>query len=622
MNPAAPDTQLPVEAIVNLLPDSLLILDSTFHVVSANRSFYRTFKVCPRETIGRPIQDLGNGQWNIPQLRRLLETVISERSMFEGFEMRHHFEHTGAKAMRLSAHLVEQEGKPDLVMLVIEDVTRVIDVRERLERSEARERSFVDAILDTSGALIAVADSRACIVRFNRACEELTGYTADEVQGRSVLELFILEHERPAVEQVVARLLAGETMVEHENYWRTKSGEQRFIRWRNSALTDEHGEINFVIATGIDITDRLRAETSLRESREDLNRAQQVAHVGSWRMDVRRNELSWSDEVYRMFGVPAGTSLTYEAFLSHVHPDDRAYVNREWQAALRGKPYDIEHRIVVDGHVRWVREQAELELDDSGTLRGGFGTVQDITVRKRLDEDLQRRASELAASNAELESFSVSVSHDLRNPLNNIVAMAHVLKTRSMDVLDARGRTCIEQIEKNTARMAETITDLLQLSRLPRQEITVADVNLSALARDVVQEIREAEPARTVEVVIHDRMHASADRRLAKIALENLMRNAWKYTSRQAEPRIEIGMRQHGHRTVFYVRDNGVGFAMKDARRIFSPFYRAHSDKEFKGTGIGLSIVQRIMQKHGGDVWAEAEPGKGASFYFSFPQYS
>ena len=143
-----------------------------------------------------------------------------------------------------------------------------------------------------------------------------------------------------------------------------------------------------------EMAERKRAEAALRESREDLNRAQAVAHTGSWRLDVRKNELTWSDENHRIFGLPPGTPMTYEIFLGIVHPEDREYVDREWQAGLRGEPYDIEHRIVVNGMVKWVRERAELEFDQEGRLLGGFGTTQDITERKQIEEALIRAKEE------------------------------------------------------------------------------------------------------------------------------------------------------------------------------------------------------------------------------------
>ncbi|MBD3239847.1 MAG: PAS domain-containing protein, partial [Chitinivibrionales bacterium] len=379
------------------------------------------------------------------------------------------------------------------------------------------------------------------------------------------------------------------------------------------------GRVAFAIATGIDITDRRQAEKALRESRADLNRAQELAKTGSWRLNIGKDALDWSDEAYRIFEIPRGTPMTYETFLDRVHPDDRAYVDRKWQAALRGEGYDIEHRIVTDGATKWVRERGELEFAPNGNLRGGFGAVQDITERKRLEDDLKRRADDLATANAELESFSYSVSHDLRNPLNNVMAMTDVLKHRALDMLDDKGKRCITEIDSSTYRMAHTITDLLQLSRIARGELQLEDTDMSALTYELLDEMRTREPNRAVEFNIQPDMHARVDTGLMHLALQNLIGNAWKYTAERKRTIIEVGLRDEPGRKVFYVRDNGVGFDMADAQRIFAPFERAHTVKQFSGSGIGLSIVQRVVQKHGGEVWAESEKSKGACFYFSLP---
>ncbi|MBI5640031.1 MAG: PAS domain S-box protein [Nitrospirae bacterium] len=169
----------------------------------------------------------------------------------------------------------------------------------------------------------------------------------------------------------------------------------RYYHWRSVPLFGSDGSVRSIMAIARDITERKQAEQVLRQSQTDLNRAQAVGQIGSWRLDVRRNELLWSDENWRIFGVPMGTPLTYETFLSTVHPEDRGYVDRKWMAALRGEPYDIEHRIIADGVVKWVRERAELEFDNQGKLRGGFGTTQDITKRKQVEEELRRSKEEL-----------------------------------------------------------------------------------------------------------------------------------------------------------------------------------------------------------------------------------
>jgi PAS domain S-box-containing protein len=250
--------------------------------------------------------------------------------------------------------------------------------------------------------------------------------------------------------------------------------------------------------------------------------------------------------------------------------------------------------------------------------------IRDISERKRveaqvgaLNENLARRVTELAAVNRELEAFSYSVSHDLRAPLRSIDGFSQALLEEYGDRLDTTGEDYLRRVRSAARRMGELIDDLLDLSRVTRREMRHELVDLSALARAVMAELQKSDPARPVKVVIADGLVAAGDAQLLRLVLENLLGNAWKFTSKQPAPRIELGaFDRDGHR-VFFVRDNGVGFDMAYAHKLFGAFQRLHGMTEFPGTGIGLATVQRIIHRHGGEVWAEAEVGRGATFSFT-----
>jgi PAS domain S-box-containing protein len=282
----------------------------------------------------------------------------------------------------LGSAIYDHNGQPQSMSGICIDVTE----RKKVEEALSRERDFSSAVLDTAGALVVVLDKEGRITRFNRECEVVTGYTSGEVFGRTLWEFLIPGDELESVRQTWETLKAGDFPLKHKNHWVAKNGSQRFIAWSNTAITYPGGIIGYIIATGVDITEQKQAEEALRQSREDLNRAQAVSHVGSWRLNVQRNELVWSDENHRIFGIPKGTQMTYETFLSAVHPEDRDYVDSKWKAGLQGEGYDIEHRIIADGKTRWVREKAYLEFDPHGVLLGGFGTTQDVTERKQAEE--------------------------------------------------------------------------------------------------------------------------------------------------------------------------------------------------------------------------------------------
>jgi two-component system sensor histidine kinase/response regulator len=235
----------------------------------------------------------------------------------------------------------------------------------------------------------------------------------------------------------------------------------------------------------------------------------------------------------------------------------------------------------------------------------------------RTKDELQTVNAALETANKELESFSYSVSHDLRAPLRSIDGFSQALLEDYMDKLDDEGKDYLHRVRASTQRMAELIDDMLNLSRMTRSEMRLEQVNLSAIARTIAAELQRFEPHRRVQFVIAEEVVANGDSGLLKVALENLIGNAWKFTGKHLDARIEFGITSHNGNSAYFVRDNGSGFDMAYAGKLFGAFQRLHDAREFPGTGIGLATVQRVIHRHGGQVWAESEVGKGATFYFT-----
>jgi signal transduction histidine kinase len=254
-----------------------------------------------------------------------------------------------------------------------------------------------------------------------------------------------------------------------------------------------------------------------------------------------------------------------------------------------------------------------------------YWMLRALTERRRaaqrisaLNADLQRWAAELEEANKELEAFNYAVSHDLRTPLTSIDGFSQALLDDYADILDARGQGYLQRIHGATQRMADLIDALLALSHVTRAELSRESVDVSALARAIAADLQQREPTRQVVFVIADGLVANGDARLLGVVLENLFSNAWKFTARQSRARIEFGvLPQHESAAVFFVRDNGVGFDMAYADKLFGAFQRLHPKTEYPGTGIGLATVQRIIQRHGGRIWAEGAVAQGATFYFT-----
>jgi signal transduction histidine kinase len=242
------------------------------------------------------------------------------------------------------------------------------------------------------------------------------------------------------------------------------------------------------------------------------------------------------------------------------------------------------------------------------------------SAHDELELRVEQRTAELQAANRELEAFSYTVAHDLRGPLDLIGGNAYLLQHAYDQQIDAHGREMLERLRVAVGNMSGLIDDIFKLSRATTAGLQRSKVDLSAIAESIAADIRAVAPERRAEFVIDPCVTASADPGLMRIVLENLLRNAWKYTGRQENARIEFGCRDEGGRTVFFVRDNGAGFDPKLSERLFHPFQRLHEKSEFPGTGIGLATVQRIIDRHGGRIWAESVVGEGATFYFTLEQ--
>jgi signal transduction histidine kinase len=243
------------------------------------------------------------------------------------------------------------------------------------------------------------------------------------------------------------------------------------------------------------------------------------------------------------------------------------------------------------------------------------------SLNEQLEQRVITRTLQLETANKELEAFSYSVSHDLRTPLRAIDGFSQALLEDYENVLDEEGKDYLRRVRKAAQRMGELIDDILKLSRVSRADMNVEEVNLSSLAKHLIEELQEADPSRKVETTITSGLTTVCDPHLIRVALTNLLHNAWKYSAKATNAKIEFGMRQCDGEPIYFVQDNGVGFDMAYSDKLFGAFQRLHSDEEFSGTGIGLATVKRVISRHGGNIWAESHPGAGATFNFTLPPF-
>jgi signal transduction histidine kinase len=378
------------------------------------------------------------------------------------------------------------------------------------------------------------------------------------------------------------------------------------------------------------------AEAALRQEQHQLARMRQIAKLGSWEWNLVTGAIWASDEVREMFNVPSQkTDLTRSDFEELIYREDVAKLRTAAAEALEGRaPYSVDYRVLgADGSAHTMRSEGHLERDEAGNPARMWGIVQDITERVavehalrqsaaqirgmnvQLEQRVTQRTRQLAAANRELEAFGYSVSHDLQAPLRRIERYADLLSASNEAQLDNGGRDMLKRIQDACAQTKQLITDLLKLSQITRTELSRSAVDLSELSTRVLEQIeRGANPPRRVEIAIAPGIVMDGDADMLRILLDNLLGNAWKFTARTGQPRISVGPIDAAEGKGFYVSDNGAGFDMRHAHKLFGAFQRLHSQEDFKGTGIGLAIVQRIVNVHGWQIQASSAPGHGSIF--------
>jgi len=517
--------------------------------------------------------------------------------------------------------------------------------KDALKRSEERLQSLFNNMSEGIAYHRIMLDAKGkprdyIFLEVNKAFETLTGLKGKNITGRRVTEVLPGIEKDPTdwIRRYGRVSLTGKPV-------RFESYSEALKKWFSVSAFSPHK--GYFAVTFKDITERKRAEQALLESERRLARSQEIAHLGSWELDMIKDRLTWSDEVYRIFGLqPQEFGATYGAFLERVHPDDRATVDAAYSGSVReGKDsYEIEHRVVRKdtGEIRWVHEKCQHVRDTTGKIISSFGMVHDITERKKAEEEISKlnkelrdKVLQLEAVNTELDAFSYSVSHDLRAPLRSIDGFSLAVLEDYGDKLDAEGRDYLERVRSATQRMGDLIDDLLKLSVVSRAGMVHERVNLSNIAGKIAGQLRLSQPERQAEFVLAGDLAATGDSRLLGIAIENLLDNAWKFTGKREKAVIEFGTTQMrsaecGMRNennseiinpkseiVYFVRDNGIGFDMAYADKLFQPFQRLHTVKEFPGTGIGLATVRRIIERHGGRIWIQGRSGEGTTVYFT-----
>ncbi|PSB20418.1 PAS domain S-box protein [Phormidesmis priestleyi ULC007] len=492
-----------------------------------------------------------------------------------------------------------------------------------------QEQEF-ETTFELAGVGIAHVSPTGQWLRVNQKLCEIVGYSHEELVQKTFQEITYLEDLDSDLE-CMHQLLAGEI----PNY----SLEKRYIRkdgslvWINltaSLVHKPNGDPKYFIAVVKDISAHKQAETELKQAKDDRDRfftlSLDLLCVAG--MDGYFKRINPAFE--RILGYSAD-ELLGKPFLEFVHPDDRATTLAEVEKLVAGATtLHFENRYrCQDGSYRWL-DWVSVPIVEEGLV---YAVAHDVTQHKQaereikqLNEDLEsrvkQRTAQLEAANRELESFSYSVSHDLRAPLRHIAGFVGLLKARLASVnLDETSDRYITTIAETTKQAGVLIDDLLTFSRMGRSEMHTITFSLTELLKEVKREIDLDVGDRTIHWKIHPLPPIQGDPSMLRLVLRNLLENAAKYTRLRQETEIEVGSFDHSDEMIFFVRDNGIGFDMRYVDKLFGIFQRLHVGTQFEGTGIGLANVQRIIHRHGGRVWAEGEVDRGATFYFSLPKH-
>jgi PAS domain S-box-containing protein len=515
-------------------------------------------------------------------------------------------------------------GEVEGVFAAARDITKRKLAEEKLRQASRYARSLIEASLDP----LVTISREGKITDVNQATETVTGVSRASLIGSDFCNYFTQpEKARHGYEQVFAE---GK-VTDYGLAIRHGSGRVTDVLYNASVFQNEAGEVEGVFAAARDITERKRVEDELMLSRERLALAQKAGHSGTFDWDIQNNINHWSAEVEEVYGIAPGQfGGTYEDWEALVVPEDLVMAKKAIDESLKSAEFASEWRIRrrSDGEIRWITARAKVLFDDNGKPQRMLGLNMDVTERKRAEQEVRRlneeleqrviqRTAQLEAANKELEAFTYSVSHDLRAPLRHISGFSKMLTEEFGSTLPGEAQHHLQRIQEGTRRMGLLVDDLLNLGRIGRHEVRLQVTGLNSIVNETLADLKAECEDRQLEWKIGALPFVECDPALMKQVFQNLLSNAVKFTRPRSAAVIEVGQKDQDGTAVVFVRDNGVGFNIKYADKLFGVFQRLHRAEDFEGTGVGLATVQRIIQKHGGRIWAEAELDKGATFYFS-----
>lgn len=604
-----------IAEFLDLTHDAILVRNLRNEIMFWNKAAESLYGWRQEEAKGKAMHELL--QTVFPKPLAEINAEVLEKGYWEGELLHRRRDGTVLTISSRWAVRKDDAGSPVAILESNRDITRQ-------KREQERFKNLLEAAPD---AMVSV--NRAGEIQLvNTQTEKLFGYSREEMLGKPVEILVPQRYRGPhqahrgEYAELPVRRAMGEGL---ELYGLRKDGTEFAVEISLSPIETMEGTLT--ISAIRDISDRKKTEEALRQSEERFRLlVSGVEDYAILMLDREGRVVSWNNGAERIKGYRAEEILGqhFSRFYTTEDVERGKPVLALKLAAENGAFKDEGWRVRKDGTRFWANVAITALHDRKGQLRGFGKVTRDSTERKQAQDALERQRNELARSNAEmraanreLEAFSYSVSHDLRAPLRSIDGFSLALLEDYSEKLDDEGKKHLERVRAATQRMGTLIDDLLNLARVTRASMRLEAVNVSEVATEVAEGLQKAQPDRKVDFRIEEGLDAMADSHLLRIALENLLGNAWKFTAKRASARIEFGRTKNNGTSAFFVRDDGAGFDSAYADRLFGAFQRLHAMTDFPGTGVGLATVQRIIHRHGGRVWAESSVGRGATFYFT-----
>lgn len=600
-------------------PDGIIIANQQSYYLDANPSMCRMLGYSREELIGLHASSVV-APAEISQIGSTFRQLANQNEYRREWQLRR------KDGSFFAAEVIATMMPDDNLMAMIRDVTERNNAEQALREKEAQlhasDRRLAEIMHGMTEACFAL-DTEWRFTFVNARCETLLHHHREEMTGQSIWEIFQALVGTP-MEAHYRRAMTERVPVSFEAFSPVAQ------RWLDIRLFPT-GE--GIAAFLLDIHARKLGEEALRETQMRLNSTLAAGSIGTWTWDIPNDCLVADEYTARVFSVDADAAakgLPAEAYIRAILEEDKPSVAEGLARAIQScSYYDIEYRVPQsDGEILWLQAKGRVEADASGNAATFHGAVIDITGRKRADEEIRElnteleqrvieRTKQLEAANHELEAFSYSVSHDLRAPLRAMDGFSQAVIEDYGSQLPAEGQRYLRTIRNGAQHMGRLIDDLLAFSHLTRLPLARKTVDTRSLIRDSFRELKSEQQGREIEIRLGALPPSPADPALLKQVWLNLLSNAIKYTGRREHAVIEIDSLRTKGTTVYFVRDNGTGFDMRYAGKLFGVFQRLHRQDEFEGTGVGLALVQRIVHRHGGRVWAEAAVDQGATFYFT-----